>query len=173
MAFCCLILKKIYLQNSSTLYDQNIPSESNGPVIINSLYKIGHGKLIQSPIVGFKKNVLKLTFRARNESFDPKAWRLFKISSIAAHVQGKEVVEEGHIQCDQFGLFLKNLDYKFSYKSNLNVSLFCWAILKSGWSFWGTNCSGNVRDKFWSNWATFNSNIWAHWLYNPLLWVQF
>ena len=64
-------------------------------------------------------------------------------------------------QCDQIGLFSKNLCDKFSNKSSPNI-----------WKLFGLGClkgnfvSETIEPRFWAtyreNWATLSSNIWSH-----------
>ena len=66
-------------------------------------------------------------------------------------------------QCDQIGLFLKVIGYKFSCKS-------CPKFFNAFWSIY-KNVNFQVKPavrifgaNLWKIWATFRSNIWSHWI---------
>ena len=62
-------------------------------------------------------------------------------------------------QCDQIGLFLKDIDCNFSCQNLVTFRV----SLKHG-TFNVKNCGDCIFGNFWNNRAHFYSKIWSHWL---------
>ena len=93
------------------------------------------------------------------KSSDKKVfWLLLQLLIFPFSSLGVSTVD--HKQCDQTGLFLKDLSNKLSYKRSRSF----WQLFGLFWKM------KPLRLLFWSPfgeiWATFNYNIWSHWSTN-------